>query len=112
MALFYAIQAEQAPCFRGYSLEWKLTGLLVGPRAGTTTTEDVPESIWRDVYQSNVNFMHQRDLYSPAYFNFLNTLIVQHSCGGEAAVAVGQVACSFFFNTYATVTSQPVWVLG
>jgi ubiquitin carboxyl-terminal hydrolase 9/24 len=61
-----------------------------------------PATIEQEVSQGNVDFMHRRDMFNPAYFSFVhNFLLSQLTCADDATIlATARFATNFVFNTY------------
>ena len=60
----------------------------------------MPHSIRRLVSDSNIKFAHQRDIFNPHYFTFINIVIEQSMTSVESALEVLPVALNFYFNIY------------
>ena len=62
--------------------------------------ERMPHSIERTVFESNVHFAHQRDLFNPKYFSFIGRLIEISNANTADLVAFIPTAMRFFLNVF------------
>lgn len=62
----------------------------------------VPAAIQEDVVQGNVDFMHRRDMFNPAYFSFVHDFLVSQTetANNATVISTARFVTNFVFNTY------------